>query len=222
MIEKKEIEVLDHILKGGMTIFDIGCSYGDYSSYIIDKMFGEPFELHCFEPVTDFFNVEQSRMGHYKNIHLNNIALTDKRGMERFYRIQSESKEVEGCSSFTNRPVFKNWPFVMDAVNCSTLDDYIAERGISHIDLMKIDVEGAEFKVLRGGRLALINRIIDIIQLEYGETYRDAGITMQEIIDYMAPSNYVLCNFDNGFTDITKFVENYDFGNYYLIRKELL
>jgi FkbM family methyltransferase len=222
MITEKEIEVLNYVLKGRMTIFDIGCSYGEYSLYIIDKMFGEQFKLHCFEPEGDFFAIECEEMGNYKNITLNNFALTDKEGIRDFYRIKSPSRDREGCSSFTNRPVFKDWNCIRGTVNCSTLDNYINDNNISHIDLMKIDVEGAELSVLKGGSKSLNANIVDIIQIEYGTTYTDAGITMSEIINYMSPFNYILCDFNNGFIKMDMFIEDYHFDNYYFIRKALL
>ena len=47
-------------------------------------------------------------------------------------------------------------------------DDFCCENGIEHIDFLKMDVEGAEFKVLAGLDRMLSDQRVDIIQFEYG------------------------------------------------------
>ena len=49
-----------------------------------------------------------------------------------------------------------------------TGDAYLAEAGITHVDMLKIDVEGAEEAVLRGFEGAFIRGAIDLVQFEYG------------------------------------------------------
>lgn len=48
-------------------------------------------------------------------------------------------------------------------------DAFLREHRISHIDLLKIDVEGAEFSVLHGFEDAFARGAIDLVQFEYGE-----------------------------------------------------
>ena len=47
-------------------------------------------------------------------------------------------------------------------------DDFAAEHGIHHIDLLKIDVEGMEAQVLRGFDRLLRTQAVDLVQFEYG------------------------------------------------------
>jgi hypothetical protein len=54
----------------------------------------------------------------------------------------------------------------VDVVN---LDDYCAQRGVDHIDLLKIDVEGFELNVLRGASRLLEGQRINAIQFEFNE-----------------------------------------------------
>ena len=44
----------------------------------------------------------------------------------------------------------------------------MAEMGIGHIDLLKVDAEGADLAVLRGFLTMLRRRAIDVVQFEYG------------------------------------------------------
>src|SRR5205807_9631628 len=52
-------------------------------------------------------------------------------------------------------------------------DDYLRRSNLAHVDLLKIDVEGAEGDVLAGFEGALSARAIDVVQFEYG--FADAG-----------------------------------------------
>ena len=53
-----------------------------------------------------------------------------------------------------------------EVVGVDTLDGYASTRGIDHIDLLKIDTEGLDLKVLFGGRALFDNRSIGIVQVE--------------------------------------------------------
>ena len=48
----------------------------------------------------------------------------------------------------------------------STLDTFLAEMDIRRIDLLKLDVQGAEYRVLEGGANALVAGLIDVIYME--------------------------------------------------------
>ena len=51
----------------------------------------------------------------------------------------------------------------------TTGDTYMAEHGLTRIDFLKIDVEGAELSVLNGFGGAFRRKAIDVVQFEYGQ-----------------------------------------------------
>src|SRR5205814_1039651 len=59
------------------------------------------------------------------------------------------------------------------------LDTYVREHQIPHIDFIKIDTEGYELEVLKGAQAVL--PLVDAIQFEYGGTYADSGITLNDV-----------------------------------------
>ena len=48
----------------------------------------------------------------------------------------------------------------------STLDEYALSKGIQHIDILKMDVQGSELNVLKGAENLLKSNKIDIIYSE--------------------------------------------------------
>ena len=61
----------------------------------------------------------------------------------------------------------------IEQIKIITLDAYVLENDISHIDFLKIDIEGHELAVIHGAEAMLKRKAIDYIQFEYGV----AGLT---------------------------------------------
>lgn len=154
-----EVYILQQLpLPDNAVIFDVGCSYGDYTEELIRKMGDRPYTVHCFDAVEDFCNIQRNSFGGLPHIRINNIALGNRKGETAFFRIKAPGNEAaEGCSSLWLRPEFitNKWPYVPTLVKIDTLDNYIKENNIPHIDLMKIDTEGAEFLIFQGERICL-------------------------------------------------------------------
>lgn len=84
-----------------------------------------------------------------KNIVLNHAALADREGM---LQLKVYDNQSSGWSTLADRPL-ENYgidikSIAVEEVQAMTIDAYCQQRRVSHIDLLKIDVEGAEFKVL--------------------------------------------------------------------------
>lgn len=215
-----EVFILNHLpLPDNAVVFDVGCSYGEYTIALIEKMRDIPYTVHCFDPVSDFCEIQRREFGHHLNIHINNFGISDHKGDATFCRIKG-NEAMEGCSSLCLRPEFvrDNWPYVLTQVKLDTLDNYIRDNDIRHIDLMKVDVEGNEYNVFKGGKEMFINETVDIIQFEYNSCLRDMGFFMADIIHYIDPFNYSLCDFIEGrFIKLTEFTDDWGHHNYFII-----
>lgn len=101
---------------------------------------------HLFEPHPDFFVVLKDKVGANHNVHLNNYGLGDEDGVFAYNEgIQAMTGgEAWGGTSELKFPV-------------KTLDGYVKEKNITRVDFLKIDCEGYDYKVLLGGKEALVN-----------------------------------------------------------------
>jgi FkbM family methyltransferase len=216
-IEKNELEVVEKLqLPNNAICFDIGCSYGAKTQEYIDKLNGTDFTIHCFEPLPLQYNQEVEKYGHLDNIHLNNVALSNESGTLPFYWVETWPV-LSGFDRQSGKHA--SIPYTVIDVSVLTLDGYISENNISHIDWMKIDVEGGEFSVLKGGKEMLRNGIVDMIQFEYGITWATPNIKMSDVIEYVGEFDYKVCSYNAGkFTEITDFEENYDYNILYIMK----
>lgn len=134
--EKEESDFRDKYWKisSGDTVLDIGSSYGAYA--LTACAMGA--RVYAFEPEkTVFVDLE-------KNIELNNWK------NKCFpYNIGFWDKE----SSVNMKSYAPHWPefSITSDYDMTTLDKFVEDKNINKIDWIKIDVEGAEEKVILGG-----------------------------------------------------------------------
>ena len=147
-------------------IFDVGAHEGESIERFL-KIFKEPI-FHCFEPQEKPFKILIENK--YKNIIYNNNALGDKIEERKINILNNDSSSSlyeldEKSKNINNLKCLES-----SLVSVQVLDDYIKKNKIEKIDLLKIDVQGYEDKVLRGG-INSLNKIflieLEIIFLDY-------------------------------------------------------
>jgi len=80
-------------------------------------------------------------------------------------------------------------------VDCITLDQLIEEEAIDRVDVLKIDVEGAEMKVLVGAD-RLLSRLRPVLLLELQEdSLRQQGASAADVSAHLAALDYEICPF---------------------------
>ena len=90
---------------------------------------------------------------------------------------------------------------------------------------MKLDIEGYEWKALKGASNAISSNIIDYIQLEYNGTWIDGGGSIRKIFDLCGSNNYDLYIITkNNLLSITSYhllLDDYYYCNLLMVKKNL-
>jgi FkbM family methyltransferase len=182
MFEISETRLLQSLLGPGMTFADVGANIG-YYTVLGARLVGPGGLVHSFEPnhpVRARLQANVRRNG-FTNVVVHAEALAGHTGEVTFYASTTASNQ--GISSIL--------PGVGRAdrqqVASLTLDDFVATLGSRRIDVMKLDIEGAEREVFGSGRHLLESRdapvlIFEAAQLEpVADVLRDCGYRMRRI-----------------------------------------
>jgi FkbM family methyltransferase len=152
--------------KRDLIVIDTGANQGQFLNLAVSGLGDKLCEIHSFEPAATTFATLQKNAPMRAGITLNNLALGTEAGSAELYY----DKENSGLASLTKRDLgFRDISFDRrETIRLTTLDIYAAEKGIEHIDWLKIDVEGHELDVLKGANQLLSSRKIDLVSFEFG------------------------------------------------------
>jgi len=204
------------------TVFDIGANIGEWTNLALK--INQNIELHCFEPGSYTFKKLISN-NLPENVICNNFGLSSSKCKKPLYTFENDS----GANSLYQREGLENgWgihpPIRKEMVNLDTLENYCREKNITEIDFMKIDVEGHEFEVLKGGKSLLDSGKIKIIQFEYGGCNIDSGVFLKDIFNFFKNMSY---SFYKIYPDYIGHVQRYDqrfdnfqYQNWLIARKD--
>jgi len=159
--EKKFIE----LIKGELNFcLDIGANIGTYSKLLIDNTSSKVFS---FEPLEDAFRELEKLANNqtYKDrLKVYNFALGESNKKEKLYYSNTKSQlasflEDANKLSFVNKK--NNFSKI---VEIKKLDDFV---DVINVDLIKIDTEGYEMNVLKGGINFISKKKPKFIQIEF-------------------------------------------------------
>lgn len=206
-IYKKKINIDNPI------IFDVGANKGQ-SVERFKNIFKKP-KIFGFEPNPDEYNFALNKFKNDNDIILNNIALADNEttlpfnvtintGNSSFYDFNKETDWIKIRSKEFNTSPDKFITKKID-VKCSTLDNFCLINKINHINILKIDTQGYEDKILDGATKIIDKKMVDFIEMEImlDEVYSKT-LSFYEI-EKRIKNNYKLYGIDyQGFKNLSE------------------
>ncbi len=146
-------------------IFDVGAHVGMTAKEYL-KIFPKS-KIYSFEPTPNTFNILNKNVLKHENIRAFNLALSSTKGEASFFVNNSSltNSLLEVSDNYAVRDIGLKMVTKV-RVKTDTIDCFMSENKIPKIDLLKIDVQGAELEVLKGAEIALKSQSIDLIYLE--------------------------------------------------------
>lgn len=171
-------DLLKQTMKPPYCIFDVGANRGQFLNLLLQYIGTVDYRIHCFEPGHEVFGILKDSFGTNEKITFNNFAMGKEICCARLHYDAAGS----GCASLTKRKLDHLGIFFdkSEQVRISTIDEYCLEKGIEHIQLVKVDVEGHELDVFNGARKMFDNRRIDIVSFEFGGCNVDTRTFFQD------------------------------------------
>jgi FkbM family methyltransferase len=190
LYERTEADLVRSLLNAGDTFLDFGANIG-FFSLIAASQVGPTGQVHAFEPVPDTAarlrsNIERNRFSDVVTVH--EVAAWDADGR---MPISIDTDGESGWSSL----VYKPSGAASEEIATVDIAAYLDRIGVERIAACKIDVEGAEGRVLRAlaSRFALslppvlceldptLTQLAGTSPLEVCEQMRDLGYLVWEI-----------------------------------------
>lgn len=195
-------------------IFDVGANVGNWTK--LAHAYNPQAHIYAFEPFPEAF-AELSAIAPVRTVHCFNMALGNTLGTKDLFTFSESS----AFNSLYRRELGFEVSTISVAV--TTIDAFCDQHGIDTIDFLKIDVEGAELAVLQGAQGMIAQRRIRVIQFEYGGTYIDAHVFLQDVFAFFANTQYQIYKlFPTHAVPVSQYdpnLENFQYANYAAIVK---
>ncbi len=185
--EYETVKFLKSQLKPGDTFIDIGANIG-FLSAIGAVCVGPKGQIHSFEPVPDYFSHLQKLANENPDysINVNQYACGNVEGKST---IDLPNDGNIGWNTMV--PSFIEEKKKSYEIEIHRLDNYIKGKNLHNVTLIKIDVEGYEFPVLKGLEeyLDLNNNPIFLVEIVPG-AYPLLGYTLDQLSKFLERYQY--------------------------------
>ncbi|MDB5203121.1 MAG: fkbM [Ferruginibacter sp.] len=185
--EAENFTFLEKQLKPGAVVLDIGAHIGLFA-VVAAKMTGARGKIYAFEPSPATKTILE------KTIAINQL------GQTIFPVAEAMSKEVGTITFFVSDNEADNGNSLvsykddrkLEGINVpvNTIDHFTAERKLSTVDFIKIDVEGAEYDTLRGGAEVFAKYRPACILSIHPIPIKVKGDKLEDIYDHVQLMNY--------------------------------
>lgn len=186
LYEPVECYLFLKLLSPGMTVVDVGANCGQYT-LLGARAVGPGGAVHSFEPVAATFEVlkENVELNHVTNVTLNQAALWNETAE---LSLGGNDVEVVGSGGYSAGLAAKDPSAVK--VRAIRFDDYVREHALERIDLIKMDIEGAEPFMLDGARES-IERFHPVFLMEVNrEALSRMNWTPERLWEWMRTRGY--------------------------------
>jgi len=175
------------LVKPGMVVVDAGAHIGQYT-LLASPLVGASGAVHAFEPVPR--NFEQlayhiRENGFATTVRMNKVALWHRAETLHLYL---KTEHATNPGAYSAGPSLE----LVDSVTTRAvrLDDYVKENDIRRVDLIKMDIEGAELFALQGAQ-ELITRWRPTMLVELNRpACRGLGYEPEQIWEFLKPCGY--------------------------------
>jgi len=188
--EPQTTKLLLHLSRDAKNVLVGGAYFGDHAILIARQLTANGGICHAFEP-----NLDQPNMLRH-NAELNNIRNIKSWPLGLWSNCSSRLQLV-GDDSFAHPEIVHGG--ALDGLDEAgfqtvTIDAYVEQQGIDGVDLIMLDIEGAEFDVLQGARKQLegLHGKLPNIVFEVHRHYVDwsNGLQNTKIVKYLASFGY--------------------------------
>ncbi|WP_339775768.1 FkbM family methyltransferase [uncultured Methylophaga sp.] len=201
--EPHTTNALKRLCKPGMIVIDIGANVGSHTLPLA-KSVGNKGKVYAIEPVPWALDKLRKNLAlnRFTNVQIHPIALSDYTDENAEFSLRASFKTTSENPVNKDGGLSESWWNACEnvSVRVDTLDNFIEKENIAHVDVIKLDVDGFEVKVLKGAE-RILQSFKPIILMELAPSWLiEKGDSIEELLSYLTKCGYK-------FYDETTFLE---------------
>ena len=191
--------------KKKLIIFDIGCYRGFFTKTILKLINKKKYKIYLFD-VNKNVKKYIYDLKKLKNIYYNEVAISDKNGkanynLNSFFEssgsslssmVKNDNKWVSSRKFILKLLLQTTEDFKQYQVNTITIDKFLKINKIKFVDIMKVDIDGSEYKFLKGAKKTLASNKVKIIMFEIMDKKKNFKHKKKRIINFFKKNKYIL------------------------------
>lgn len=195
--EPHTTNALKRLCKPGMIVIDIGANVGSHTLPLA-KSVGNKGKVYAIEPVPWALDKLRKNLAlnHFTNVQIHPIALSNYTDENAEFSLRASFKTTSENPVNKDGGLSESWWNACEkvSVKVETLDNFIVKENIPHVDVIKIDVDGYEVKVLKGAVKTLKSNTPSILMELAPSWLEDKGDSVEMLLDMLAKMDYVILN----------------------------
>jgi FkbM family methyltransferase len=210
-------QVLSTARDASPVLIDVGANRGDWTHHARAFMRENNVNgrIWAFEPAQSTFDYLRGRFTNDSAVQAQRVVISKQVGETDFYTIApyaGTNSRLEVAGS------------MHEIIKTLSVDAFLIEQQLSHVAMVKSDVEGFEMDVLYGAETALTNGLIDVWTFEYNHRWIHSRHFLKDVYDFIASKPYRIGKLygngiefhDSWHPELERFFET----NFVLIRRE--
>lgn len=188
--DRGEARLLKRLLKPGLIFVDVGANVGLFTLMAANHV--ETGEVHAFEPYRGHLERlrRNLRLNGFDNVIVNAVGLSNLDATEELFIPDTAGVSGNSGAASIYHPTDTTKEHVTEKVQIMKFDDYVAQQGLHNIDIVKLDVEGAELDVLEGS-VGSIDKYQPSFVMEVNQSCLNrAGRTTEEVFNFWERRGY--------------------------------
>jgi FkbM family methyltransferase len=193
-VDPNEFALLDQILKPGMVFLDGGANEGIYTLFASARV-GGTGRVIAVEPSGRELGRLRGNLAlnNAENVQIVEKALAERDGMVALTIIEDE----HAGQNTLGRPIYKVERINVEAVGAVTIDGLVEEHALRRLDVIKLDIEGAELRALQGAA-ATLREMKPLLLFEMSDkALQNQGGTSSAVIRLLRDAGYRFLAFDD-------------------------
>ncbi|MDH3310107.1 MAG: FkbM family methyltransferase [Gammaproteobacteria bacterium] len=162
-------------------------------------------EFHCFEPDPLLADELTGIFKKKTNVHVVRVALGESKGKAMFNINASRATSSLLPSIDTLQPDLQTLCQLVEQVevDVATIDDYCAAQNLNRVDIIKLDLQGSDYKALRGAKSTLRRARVVLIEVSFVQIYKNSELfpAVLRLMEECEFTLFTLCGLHYGEND---------------------